>query len=120
MLACQFSPEKKNKQQQKKQQKHSFLQKAAVRNLNRLICGYPERENKHFEGISCTLLWRSLLRLQSAAFQSGAIRGLPPAGTWRCTSPRCSRNKTNAQARPKGELQNNSVSSAQLKSSSRS
>lgn len=70
------------------------LQKAAVRNLNRLICGCPERENKHFEGISCALLWRLFLRLQSAAFQSGAIRGLPLAGTWRCASPRWSRNKT--------------------------
>lgn len=115
MLACQFSPEKKEKK--KKSQKHSFLQKAAVRNLNRLICGYPERENKLFEGISYALLWRLLLRLQSAAFQSGAIRGLPLAATWRCASPRRSRDKTNAQARPKGELQNNSVSPAQLKNS---
>lgn len=70
------------------------LQKAAVRNVSRRIRGCPERENKHFEGISCALLRRLLLRLQSEALQSGAIRGLPLAGTRRCASPRCSRNKT--------------------------
>lgn len=91
-LLANFSQKKKNPP--KKAKNTASLQKAAVRNVSRRIRGCPERENKHFEGISCALLRRLLLRLQSAALQSGAIRGLPLAGTRRCASPRCSRNKT--------------------------
>lgn len=86
MLPCQFSPEKKEPNKQTK--KTVFLQKAAVRNLNRLIC-YPKRENQHFEGMSSAL--------QRAALRSGAIGGLPLAAKSRGASPSCSRNKTNAQ-----------------------
>lgn len=70
MLACQFSPEKKNPP--KKAKNTASLQKAVVRNASRRIRGCPERENKHFEGISCALLRRLLLRLQSAAFAVGS------------------------------------------------
>lgn len=84
-----FPQKKRTKQTNKPKNPNGFLQKAAVRNLNRLIC-YPKRENKHFEGISSSATSESSAPLWS-------IAGLPLADKSRCASPSCSRNKTNAQ-----------------------
>lgn len=45
-----FPQKKEPNKQTNKKNPNGFLQKAAVRNLNRLIC-YPKRGNEHFEGI---------------------------------------------------------------------